>query len=109
VAAVLHVLWDLSQPGATCTVDDLERGVHEAGLARFGGLAGMHGKVWFRDGDRYGSVMVFESAAARDECRSWVAERVTALCGLAPVRLESFDAIAVAEGSAGLGALVETR
>jgi hypothetical protein len=63
VKAVLHLLWDLSQPGATCSVDDLERGVHEAGLARFEGPDGMHVKVWFRDGQRYGSLMVFEDAA----------------------------------------------
>jgi hypothetical protein len=100
--AVLHLLWDLSQPGATCSVDDLERGVHEAGLERFTGLDGMHVKVWFRDGERYGSVMVFESAGARDATLDWVADRVTGLCGLSPVRVERYDVIAVAEGAAGI-------
>jgi hypothetical protein len=101
--AVLHLLWDLSQPGATCSVDDLERGVHEAGLGRFTGLDGMHVKVWFRDGERYGSVMVFEAAGPRDATLDWVTERVTGLCGLPPVRVERYDVIAVAEGAAGLG------
>ena len=101
--AVLHLLWDLSQPGATCTVDDLERGVHEAGLERFTGLDGMHVKVWFRDGERYGSMMVFEDAGARDATLDWVTERVTGLCGLPPARVERYDVIAVAEGAAGIG------
>lgn len=101
MAAALHLLWDLSQDGAKCSVADLERGVHEAGLARFAGLEGMHHKVWFCDGQRYGSLMVFESAEARDAVLPWVTERVSGLCGLAPVRIESFDVIAVAEGAAG--------
>jgi len=100
-AAALHLLWDLGQEGVTCTVEDLERGVQDAGLARFAGLEGMHHKVWFRDGHRYGSLMVFESAEARDAVLPWVTERVSGLCGLAPVRVESFDVIAVAEGAAG--------
>ena len=101
MAAALHLLWDLSQDGATCSVDELERGVHDAGLARFSGLEGMHHKVWFRDDTRYGSLMVFASAAERDAVLPWVTERVSGLCGLAPVRVESFDVIAVAEGAAG--------
>jgi hypothetical protein len=107
VKAVLHLLWDLSQPGATCSVDDLERGVHEAGLARFEGLEGMHVKVWFRDGERFGSLMVFEDAAARDAVLPWIAERVSGLCGLPPSRIESYDAIAVAEGAATIGGMRE--
>jgi hypothetical protein len=103
--AVLHLLWDLSQPGATCTVDDLERAVHDAGLERFTGLDGMHAKVWFRDGEHYGSMMVFEDAGTRDATLDWIADRVTALCGLPPVRLERFDVIAVAEGAAGIGGM----
>jgi hypothetical protein len=105
--AVLHLLWDLSQPGATCSVDDLERGVHDAGLARFTGLDGMHAKVWFRDDERYGSVMVFEDAEARDAALQWVADRVTGLCGLPPARVERFDVIAVAEGAAGIGGMAQ--
>ena len=98
---VLNLLWDLDQPGATCTVDDLERGVAEAGLAKFTGLHGLHAKVWYRDGTRYGSTMVFADAAARADTLTWVTGRVTELCGLEPVRVESFDVIAIAEGGAG--------
>lgn len=98
---VLNLLWDLDQPGALCTVDDLERGVAEAGLARFTGLDGLHVKVWYRDGTRYGSTMVFADAASREETATWVTDRVSAVCGLAPVRVESFGGIAIAEGGAG--------
>jgi hypothetical protein len=105
--SALLIMWDLSHPGARCTVDDLERGVHEAGLARFSGLEGMHGKVWFRDGDRYGSLMVFADAESRDAVLPWIAERVSGLCGLEPVRVEPFDVIAVAEGAAGLDGLAD--
>lgn len=101
MAMLLHVLWDLSDPAATCTVDDLERAVHEGGLARFTGLDGMHSKIWFRDGHRYGSFMVFDSAQARDAVLPWISDRVRALCGLDPVRMEPFDVIAVASGAAG--------
>lgn len=105
MASVLNILWDLSAPGARCTVDDLERGVHEAGLARFSGLDGLHLKVWYRDGTRYGSTMVFADAAARDETAGWLADRVSALCGLPPVRLERYEVIAVAEGAATVAGL----
>lgn len=98
---VLHLLWDLSQPGAKCTVEDLERGVHEAGLGVFSGLEGLHQKVWFRDGDRYGSFMVFESAAAREAVMPWITGRVRDLSGLEPVRVEAYEVIAVAQGTAG--------
>ena len=98
---VLNRLWDLDQPGARCTVDDLERGVAEAGLARFTGLDGLHVKVWYRDGARYGSTMVFADAASREATAAWVTDRVSAVCGLAPVRAEAFAAIAIAEGGAG--------
>jgi len=98
----LHLLWDLEQPGATCSVDDLERAVHDAGLARFTGLDGMNQKVWIRDEHRYGSMMVFADRASRDDCMTWIADRVRALCGLDPSRVETFDVIAVAEGAAGL-------
>lgn len=103
--SVLNLLWDLSDPAATCTVDDLEAGVHAAGLARFTGLDGLHLKVWYRDGHRYGSTMVFADPASRDETAAWVADRVSDLCGLRPVRLESFETIAVAEGAAGVAGL----
>ncbi len=108
MAVALHLLWDLAAPGATCTVDELERGVHEAGLERFTGLEGLHVKVWYRDGRRYGSLMVFEDLAAREACAAWVTERVTGLCGLEPVRIERFDVIAVAEGEAGLAGLADS-
>jgi hypothetical protein len=101
VRSVLHLLWDLSAPGARCSVDDLERKVHEAGLARFTGMQDLHHKVWFRDRSRYGSVMVFSSPEARDACMATVTQRVTAMCGLPPARVEAYDVIAVAEGSAG--------
>jgi hypothetical protein len=97
----LHLLWDLQQPGAACSVDDLERAVHEAGLARFTGLEGLHSKVWFRDEHRYGSLMVFADRAARDDCMGWIADRVSEASGLPPARVEAYDVIAVAEGSAG--------
>jgi hypothetical protein len=97
----LHLIWDLGQPGAACTVDDLDRSVHEAGLARFTGLDGLHTKVWVRDEQRYGSFMIFADRAARDDCMGWIADRVTQLCGLPPSRVEAFDTIAVAEGAAG--------
>ena len=96
----LHVLWDLGRPGAACSVDDLERAVHEAGLARFTGLDGLHQKVWFRDEHRYGSLMVFAERAARDDCMTWIAGRVSELAGLPPSRVEAYDVIAVADGSA---------
>jgi hypothetical protein len=101
MAAVLHLLWDLSDPAATCTVDDLARAVHDAGLARFTGLEGLHAKTWIRDRERYGSFMVFDSPQARDAVRPWITDRVKALCGLDPVRMEPFDVIAVAGGDAG--------
>jgi hypothetical protein len=97
----LHVLWDLSQEGALCTVDDLARSVHEAGLEKFGGMDGLHQKVWVRDATRYGSFLVFDSAEARDACLAWITERVNRLTGLTPVRLEAYEVIAVAEGTAG--------
>jgi hypothetical protein len=99
--SVLFLLWDLSAPGARCTVDDLERGVHEAGLTRFTGMTDLHQKVWFRDRQRYGSFMVFSTPEARDACMETITERVTAISGLAPERVEAYDVIAVAEGAAG--------
>jgi hypothetical protein len=105
--AVLLIEWDLSDPAATCTTDDLERGVHEAGLDRFTGLEGLHVKVWFRDGERYGSLMLFSSPAARDTVLPWIADRVTERCGLAPVRVEPYEAIAVAEGAAGIAGIAD--
>ena len=99
--SVLHLLWDLSQPGARCSVDDLERGVHEAGLVKFAGMADLHQKVWFRDRSRYGSMMVFATPEARDACMEVITERVTAMCGLPPARVEAYDVIAVAEGAEG--------
>lgn len=101
VLSVLHLLWDLSQPGARCSADDLERAVHESGLARFTGMAGLHQKVWLRDRSRYGSFMVFDTPQARDDCMEWITQRVTGICGLAPVRVEAYDVIAVADGAAG--------
>ena len=101
MVAVLHLVWDLSQPGARCSIDDLERAVHSGGLSRFTGMAGLHQKIWFRDHTRYGSMMVFESAEARDACLEWITERVTGVCGLPPARVETWDGIAVAEGAAG--------
>ena len=101
MVSVLHLVWDLSQPGARCSIDDLERAVHTAGLDRFSGMPGLHQKVWFRDRHRYGSFMVFDSAEARDECLEWVTERVTGACGLPPSRVETWEGIAVAEGGAG--------
>lgn len=94
-------MWDLSLPGARCTVDDLERSVHNVGLARFDGMQDLHHKVWIRDRSRYGSVMVFGTAEARDACMEWITERITATTGLPPARVETYDVIAVAEGSAG--------
>ena len=99
--SVLHLLWDLDAPGARCSVGDLERGVHEAGLTRFTGMADLHQKVWFRDRSRYGSYMVFTTPEARDACMETITERVTAMCGLPPARVEAYDVIAVAEGAAG--------
>ena len=84
---VLNRLWDLDQPGARCTVDDLERGVAEAGLARFTGLDGLHVKVWYRDGARYGSTMVFADAASREATAAWVTDRVSAVCGLSLIHI----------------------
>ena len=101
VLSVLHLLWDLSQPGARCNVDDLERAVHEGGLARFTGMPDLHQKVWFRDGRRYGSFMVFANPEARDACLGTITERITALTGLPPARVEAYDVIAVAEGASG--------
>lgn len=99
--SVLHLMWDLSQPGARCSVDDLEHNVQSGGLARFTGMKALHQKVWFRDRSRYGSFMVFDSPEARDACMSTITERVTAACGLPPSRVEAYDVIGVAEGAAG--------
>ena len=73
----------------------------EGGLSRFTGMTDLHQKVWFRDRQRYGSFMVFTSPEARDACMETITERVTAACGLPPARVEAYDVIAVAEGSAG--------
>lgn len=101
--SILNCLWDLGDPAhpPLCSVDDLERGVHEAGLARFSGLDGLLVKVWYRDDTHYGSTMVFADAASRDEVAGWIADRVSALCGLPPIRVEPFEMIAIAEGAAG--------
>jgi hypothetical protein len=45
--------------------------------------------------------MVFTSPESRDACMDTITERVTAMCGLPPTRVEAYDVIAVAEGSAG--------
>ena len=99
--SVLHLLWDLGAPGARCSVDELEHSVHQAGLAKFTGMSDLHQKVWFRDRSRYGSFMVFSTPEARDACMETITERVTAMCGLPPARVEAYDVIAVAEGAAG--------
>lgn len=99
--SVLHLMWDLSLPGARCSVDDLENTVRSGGLARFTGMKALHQKVWFRDRSRYGSFMVFDSPEARDACMETITERVTAACGVPPVRVEAYDVIGVAEGAAG--------
>ena len=64
----------------------------------------MNQKVWIRDKHRYGSMMVFADRAFRDDCMTWIADRVHGLCGLDLSRVETFDVIAVAEGAGPLAA-----
>ncbi|TDC50447.1 hypothetical protein E1212_14745 [Jiangella ureilytica] len=105
----LSVRWSLaSAPDGTDTA--LREYVHDTSLARFTGMEGLRFKTWrTRPGEWFEGTYVFETAAARDAFAASFAEVAadspgSKIIGSAPVFQETFDVVAVAEGSSGFAA-----
>lgn len=105
----LSVRWSLEN--APDDVDEaLREYVHSTSLERFSAMPDLRFKTWrTRSGEWFEGTYVFATAAARDEFAATFAAGAaespgSAIVGSAPVLQESFDVVAVAEGTAGFAA-----
>ena len=105
----LTVRWSLS--GAPAGVEQsLASYVADTSHARFSALEGLRFKTWrVRAGEWFEGCYVFESSAARDafqtEFTAVAAESAgSRIVGSAPVLIEAFDVVAVADGASGFRA-----
>lgn len=102
----LSVRWSLEQ-APPAVADDLRRYVRDESLARFTGMAGLRFKTWRMVEDAwFEGTYVFADEAARDDFLATfrtVADTApgTQLIGSPPIRYETFEVVAVAEGAAG--------
>ena len=102
----LTVRWSLT--GAAAGVaGELREYVTGQSLARFSGMAGLRFKTWrMRAGEWFEGTYVFETAQARDEFLAGFRDSAATspgsrIIGSAPVAMEPFEVVAVAEGGAG--------
>jgi hypothetical protein len=105
----LSVRWSLA--GATDGVaKELREYVVGRSLERFSGMAGLRFKTWrMRPGEWFEGTYVFATAAARDAFLASFRETAatspgSAIIGSAPVAMEPFEVVAVAEGGEGFAA-----
>jgi hypothetical protein len=102
----LTVRWSLADAGEG-VAGKLREYVTGQSLARFSGMPGLRFKTWrLRDGEWFEGTYVFDTAAARDEFLAAFAETAptspgSQIIGSAPVLMEPFEVVAVAEGGAG--------
>jgi hypothetical protein len=102
----LSVRWSLAAAPAGVE-KELREYVVGTSLARFAQLDGLRFKTWrMREGEWFEGTYVFGTAAARDaflgSFRETAAESPgSRLIGSAPVSMEPFEVVAVAEGPAG--------
>jgi hypothetical protein len=105
----LSVRWSLAQAPAT-VADELRHYVRDTSLARFTGRPGLRMKTWrMVPGEWFEGTYVFASAHERDACLaefSAVAAESpgSQIIGSAPIAMEPFEVVAVAEGGAGFAA-----
>ena len=105
----LSVRWSLAQAPAD-VAGRLREYVVGSSLERFTGMAGLRFKTWrMREGEWFEGTYVFGDAAARDDfAASFGATAADSpgsrIIGSAPVSIEPFEVVAVAEGAAGFAA-----
>lgn len=102
----LSVRWSLAEAS-----DDAPARLREyvvgTSLARFTQLAGLRFKTWrMIEGDWFEGTYVFATAAARDDFAAGFAATAaespgSLLVGSAPIAIEAFEVVAIAEGPAG--------
>lgn len=102
----LTVRWDLTAAPAD-VAQELRDYVTGTSLARFSGMDGLRFKTWrLVEGSWFEGTYVFTTAAARDgfeqSFRGTAAESPgSQIVGSAPVVIEPYEVVAVAEGGAG--------
>jgi hypothetical protein len=105
----LSVRWSLAAAPAT-VADELRDYVCDTSLARFTGRPGLRMKTWrMVPGEWFEGTYVFATARDRDEfLAEFSAVAATApgsqIIGSAPIAMEPFEVVAVAEGGAGFAA-----
>ncbi len=104
----LTVRWSLTQsPGAAQALREYVAGTS---LARFTGMEGLAFKTWrMREGEWFEGTYVWATAQARDDFAEAFAATGddnpgSRIVGSAPLLVEPFEVVAVAEGGAGFSA-----
>ena len=102
----LSVRWSLSGVPAEVAAQ-LRDYVADASYEKFSGMAGLAYKTWrMREGEWFEGTYVFGSDAAREQFQATFTENaaqapVSVMTGAAPVSIEAYEVVAVAEGAAG--------
>lgn len=102
----LSVRWPLADAPAE-VADELREYVVGTSIATFMFLDGLAFKTWrMREGEWFEGTYVFDTERDRDEFRSTfeanaATSPVTELIGAAPVLIDDFEVVAIAEGPAG--------
>lgn len=102
----LSVRWSLA--GAAGSVaDELREYVRTASLARFSGMPGLSFKTWrMREGEWFEGTYVFAGVEEREAFQEAFSVQaatspVSRIVGSAPVLIEEYEVVAVAEGGEG--------
>ena len=102
----LAVRWSLDE-APRAVAEDLREYVVGTSMARFMFLDGLAFKTWrMREGEWFEGTYVFDTARDRDDFRSQFETTAATspgsrLIGSAPVSIEDFEVVAIAEGPAG--------
>ena len=105
----LSVRWSLAGVGDD-VAGQLREYVAGPSLERFTGMAGLRFKTWrMRPGEWFEGTYVWDTRQARDDFRATFTATAadspgSRLVGAAPVLIEGFEVVAVAEGGAGFAA-----
>jgi hypothetical protein len=102
----LSVRWSLADAPAE-VAEELRRYVCDTSLARFTGRPGLRMKTWrMVPGEWFEGTYVFATAPERDEflaefCAVAAESPGSQIIGSAPIAMEPFEVVAIAEGGAG--------
>ncbi|QXE37658.1 hypothetical protein KQY30_28970 [Streptomyces sp. GMY02] len=96
--------WDLTE--SEQTIDSLREYLRDEGVPPWTSVTGLRLKFWISDrpGNRWGAVMLWESAEARDQ-QQLPPHRAAELIGYPPTERVRFEVEAMVEGAYGSAAL----